>query len=221
VRLEAIVFDFDGLIVDTEWAIYVAARDAFELLGHELTVGAWASIVGLGDDDDRAWETLCDAMGARPDRDAFSAAYAQQDRSSRDSLPCLPGVAELVDEACAASVAVGVASSSNVDWLQRHLTRLELLDRFGAVVGADVVGGVGKPAPDVYVHACAALGVDPGASIAIEDSAHGVASAKAAGMRAVAVPSQITAHHDLGAADLVVASVADLDLAVLDSLLGS
>jgi HAD superfamily hydrolase (TIGR01509 family) len=217
--LEAVVFDFDGLIVDTEWTIYVAAKRAFAELGHDLSVEAWSTIVGLSDDDDDlAWQLLCDAMGTQPDRAAFAAAYARQDRSSRDSLPCLPGVAELVNEACAASVPVGVASSSTVDWLHRHLDRLELRHHFGAIVGADLVGGVGKPAPDVYVHACRTLGADPAASVAIEDSAHGVASAKAAGMRTVAVPSQITAHHDLGAADLVVASVAEVDLARLRAL---
>ncbi len=218
--LEAVVFDFDGLIIDSEWAIYETARAAFTVHGHDLTVAAWATIVGLGDDDDdRAWATLLSAMGIEDlDRAAFSATHAEQDRSNRDSLPLLPGVEVLVDSLTAASVPIGVASSSSVAWLERHLERLDLLHRFGTLVGADVVGGVGKPAPDVYVRACADLGADPGHSVALEDSAHGVTAAKAAGMAAVAVPSRITRHNDFAQADLVVDSVAHLTVTDLASL---
>ena len=119
----------------------------------------------------------------------------------------------LVDSLLAAGVPIGVASSSSLEWLDRHLGRLGLRSRFGAVIGADLVGGVGKPAPDVYLRACADLGADPAQSVALEDSAHGVASAKAAGMTAVAVPSRITRFNDFTQADLVVDSVAPtLDL---------
>ena len=112
----------------------------------------------------------------------------------------------LVDSLVAAGVPIGVASSSSLEWLDRHLGRLGLRSRFAAVIGADLVGGVGKPAPDVYLRACADLGADPAQSVALEDSAHGVASAKAAGMAAVAVPSRITRFNDFTHADLVVDS---------------
>src|SRR3546814_3816998 len=99
-------------------------------------------------------------------------------------------------ELTGAGIPIGVASSSSFDWVDKHLTRLELRDHFGAVVGSDVVGGVGKPAPDVYLRACADLGVEPSFSVAIEDSAHGATAAKAAGMAVVAVPRQITRFND-------------------------
>ncbi|MEQ1787115.1 MAG: HAD family hydrolase [Acidimicrobiales bacterium] len=184
--LEAVVFDFDGLIVDSEWAIYETARAAFTVHGHDLTVEAWATIVGLGDgDDDRAWTLLLAAMGIEDlDREAFSATHAAQDRANRDSMPALPGVEVLVD----------------------------------SLVGADVVGGVGKPAPDVYLRACADLGADPARSVALEDSAHGVEAAKAAGMAAVAVPSRITSFNDFSAADLVVTSLEHVTVPGLASL---
>jgi HAD superfamily hydrolase (TIGR01509 family) len=220
VTLEAVVFDFDGLIIDSEWVIYETARDAFTVHGHELTVEAWATIVGLGDDEDElAWRTLTGAMGIDGfEMATFSATYAEQDRSNRDSLPLLPGVQVLVDSLVAAGVPVGVASSSSLGWLDRHLGRLGLRPHFGAVIGADLVGGVGKPAPDVYLRACADLGAVPARSVALEDSAHGVAAAKAAGMRAVAVPSRITRFNDFSQADVVVSSVADLTVARLEAL---
>jgi HAD superfamily hydrolase (TIGR01509 family) len=218
--LEAVVFDFDGLIIDSEWAIYETAVAAFALHGHELSVDAWATVVGYGDDaDDLAWSLLMEAMEIEGfDLATFSATYEAQDRSNRDSLPLLPGVEVLVDSLVAAGVAIGIASSSSLAWLDRHLGRLGLRPRFGAVIGSDVVGGVGKPAPDVYLRACEDLGAVPARSVALEDSSHGVSAAKAAGMVAVAVPSRITASHDFAAADLVVGSVADLTVTLLEEL---
>jgi HAD superfamily hydrolase (TIGR01509 family) len=220
---DAVVFDFDGLIIDSEWLIFETAQAAFAEHGHILSVEAWSTIVGINDDtDDRWWVRLCEACGIVGfERADYEAAYVAQPREGRDDLPALPGVRELVDELRAAGVPLAIASSSSRAWLDRHLTRLGLADAFGALVGADLVGGVGKPAPDVYLRACADLGADPVRSVAIEDSAHGVSAAKAAGMAAVAVPSRITIHNDLRAADLVVGSVADLDLARLVPLVPS
>jgi putative hydrolase of the HAD superfamily len=220
VTLEAVVFDFDGLMIDSEWAIFETACTAFSVHGHDLTVEAWSAIVGLGEDDDeRAWATLTAAMGIEGfELATYSATYAEQDRSNRDELPLLPGVEVLVDSLTAAGVPIGVASSSPLEWLERHLGRLELLHRFGTLVGADVVGGVGKPAPDVYLRACADLGADANCSVALEDSAHGVVAAKAAGMPVVAVPGRITVHNDFSHADVVVESLEAVTVASLASL---
>ena len=194
--VDAVVFDFDGLIIDSEWVIFESARAAFAVHGHVLTVEAWATSVGLGDDEDeRMWATLVGALGIEGfELATFGPTYREQDRSNRDSLPLLPG-----DE---------------------HLDRLGLLDRFGTLVGADLVGGVGKPAPDVYLRACADLAADPARSVALEDSGHGVTAAKAAGMVAVAVPSRITRHNDLTHADRVVGSLEDVSLADLEAMVG-
>lgn len=212
--LEAVVFDFDGLVIDSEWVIFETAVAAFAAHGHTLTIEAWSTIVGTNDEHhpDR-WARLCAESGvsgfARVD---FDAAYEAQDRSNRDTLPALPGVVALVEELAAAGVPLGIASSSSRGWLDRHVGRLGLDQHFATLVGADLVGGVGKPAPDVYVKACADLGADPQRSVALEDSAHGATAAKAAGMAVVAVPSRITRSNDFGHADLVVDSLLDLSL---------
>ena len=98
------MFDFDGLIIDSEWVIYESARAAFAVHGHDLTVDAWATIVGLGDDDDELmWATLVGAMGIEGfEMATFGPTYREQDRSDRDSLPLLPGVEVLVDSLVAA-----------------------------------------------------------------------------------------------------------------------
>jgi len=219
-RLDAVVFDFDGLILDTEWAIYESAVAAFEAHGHTLPIEAWATIIGTNGDDGTWWEKVCGAAGVEGfDQALFDAAYEAQDRSIRDRLPALPGVVELVAELVDASIPIGVASSSSRAWLDRHLDRLGLHTHFGTLVGADLVGGVGKPAPDVYLRACADLGADPTTCVALEDSAHGATAAKAAGMTVVAVPSRITRFNDFSHADLVVDSLAELTVARLAALI--
>ena len=209
--LEAVVFDFDGLIIDSEWVIYETARAAFAVHGHELRVEAWSTIVGINERTEPGWwELVCAAAGVTFDRVDYEAAYEAQDRSNRDSLPPMPGVVDLVEALGAEGVPLGIASSSSLGWLERHLPRLGLDGRFAAVIGSDLVGGVGKPAPDVYLRACADLGVAPGRSVAIEDSGHGIAAGKAAGMAVVAVPGRITRFQDLTGADLLVDSLAAL-----------
>lgn len=214
--LAAVVFDFDGTLVDTEWSIYEMSAATFASFGIELTVPVWAAVVGLA--DGMWWEELCRVNGWQVDNEAWWDKYRSFDRSFRDSLPVVDGAIQLLDALAAAQVPLAVASSSTVDWVDGHLTRLGLRDRFVCVAGADRVGGVGKPAPDVYLLACAELGVEPGRCVAIEDTGHGIAAAHAAGLECVAVPTRITTHTDLTAADLTVSGLGDLSVSALSSL---
>lgn len=220
-NLDAVVFDFDGLILDTEWAIFESAVAAFGAHGHTLTIEAWSTIIGTNtDDDDSWWDALCEATGVSGfDLSLFVAAYERQDRSIRDRLPANPGVTELLTALTAAGVPIGIASSSSRAWLDRHIGRLELTEHFATLVGSDLVGGVSKPAPDVYLKACADLGAAPARSVALEDSAHGCTAAKAAGMAVVAVPTAITVHNDFAHADLVVDSLLDVTVDGLAALI--
>lgn len=215
-KLGAVVFDFDGTLVDTEWSIYQLAATAFTDFGIDLDVPTWASIVGLADGE--WWERLVDENGWAVDRDRWFAVYDALDRTFRDTLPAVDGAARLLDGLAREGVPLAVASSSSAEWVAGHLERLGLLDRFAVLAGADRTGGVGKPSPDVYVLACADLGVDPAACVAVEDTSHGIEAAHAAGLVCVAVPSRITRHTDLSAADLTVASLADLSVAALRDL---
>ena len=123
----------------------------------------------------------------------------------------LPGVHDWLEDARRLGLPIGVASSSEVDWVAGHLERLGLLDRFACLTCFD--GALpGKPAPDLYLAACEQLGVDPGDALAVEDSGNGVKAAKAAGLKCVAVPHDLTRDHDLSGADLLVPSLAELPL---------
>ncbi|WP_426574339.1 HAD family hydrolase [Aquihabitans sp. McL0605] len=213
----AVVFDFDGTIFDSETPIYLAYAAALADMGHTLTVPGWATVVGHGEDD--SYRAMCAAVGAQFDRDELEARYEQQDRSWRDTLPALPGVELLLQELDAADVPCGIASSSPERWVEPHLVRLGLRHHFDVIATRDHVGGRSKPDPASYRYAVEQLGADPARSIAIEDSSPGITAALAAGLLAVAVPSEITRHTDLSAAHLTVSSMEALTLAALIELL--
>jgi HAD superfamily hydrolase (TIGR01509 family) len=129
----------------------------------------------------------------------------------------LPGVIELRDEARAAGLKVAIASNSSLEWVMGHLGPRGLVEGWDCIrTRADVTRP--KPAPDLYLAALDCLGVPAAAAVAIEDSPHGVASAKAAGLLCVAVPGPLTLGLDLGAADLQVSSIADLTVTRLTGL---
>lgn len=203
------MFDFDGTILDTERSVHVSWSELWAEHGVELSRERWQSIIGTEHGFD-PWAELERLVGhpldpslqerrrARRDEDLF----AQQVR---------PGVLAWLDEAEWLGVPVAIASSSPPDWVDGHLVRLGILDRFGYVACCD--GTIpSKPDPTSFRVACEAIGADPARSVAVEDSPHGVAAAVAAGLYTVAVPHPLTADLDLSAADVVVDSLASLSL---------
>lgn len=210
--IDAVVFDFDGLMLDTEVPVYAAWCAAFESYGGAPpTVEEWGVIIGT-DSDNRELLDLLMTRAARPvDVDEMHAAR----RAHRDALlaaeEVLPGVTAWISEAVAAGLDIAIASSSPDDWVLGHLERLGLRGHFEHVMCAGE-SRPGKPAPDTYLAACAALGVDESRALAVEDSANGVAAAKSAGLWCVVVPNSLTKSLDLSAADLRLDSLAACSL---------
>ena len=213
----ALVFDFDGLIVDTESSGFTTAAEVFAAHGHELSLEWWHSIIGTAEHPHWS-EVLERLLGAPlPDRDVVLAARQARHHSLVAEQPVSAGVIELLDRAADHRVPTAVASSSSLDWVAGNLERLGILERFTALVTRDDVA-LTKPAPDLYLLACRQLDVLPARAVAFEDSPNGIAAAKAAGLRCVAVPGPMTATLDLTAADVVVASLADLSWSDLTAL---
>jgi len=209
--IKALVFDFDGLILDTEGPVFTAWQEEFAAHGcPPLTIEEWSAEIGTVGGLD-----LVELMRTRATRPVDAEAMDQRRRIRRDELlateAVLPGVHDWLDEADRRGLALAIASSSPRDWVEPHLERLGLLDRF-AYVACFGDGLAGKPAPDTYLAACAAVGVEPGNAVAIEDSPHGVSAAKAAGLWCIAVPHAITALLDLSHADLRLGSLAETTL---------
>lgn len=214
---DAVVFDFDGTIFDSETPIYEASAAALAEMGLTLTIPGWATVVGHGEDD--SYRAMCAAVGTVFDRAEFDERYGAQDRSWRDTLPALPGVEALTGALVDAGVPLAIASSSPESWVDTHLVRLGLRDRFDVLATRDHVDGRTKPDPASYRYAVEQLGADPGCTLAIEDSAPGIAAAIGAGLTVIAVPSEITRHTDLSAAHHTVADLTQLAIADLASLL--
>jgi len=203
--IRALVFDFDGLILDTEEPIYRSWLEVYQAHGEHLPFDRWIETVGSNNAmfDPRSF--LEHRLGRPLTQEVIDRRVERRTQLVLEQ-PVLPGVAELVGAAREAGLSVAVASSSSCQWVTGHLERLGLRDHFACICGRDDVTAV-KPAPELYLAALACLEVRPDEAVAIEDSPNGVAAAKAAGMWCVAVPNVITGALDLSRADVVLESL--------------
>ena len=209
--VRAVVFDFDGTIVDTETPVYEAWAAAYRFAGVEpVPLERWLQDLGKADGqglDVRA--LLCEQLGvSEMPEDAEAHRQATRDAMVH-AQPIRDGVRAWLDAAHSSGIRLAVASSSSSAWVVPHLERLGLDTYFSAVSCADP-GIPGKPDPTVYLRACADLAVEPGESLAIEDSTHGVSAAIAAGMRCIAAPGPMTTSMDFSHSTMRVDSLADL-----------
>ncbi|MEY2404633.1 MAG: hypothetical protein QOD38_2184 [Acidimicrobiaceae bacterium] len=206
------MFDFDGLICDTETSSFETAREIYAEHGVELTVAQWQSRIGT---HGRHWlADLEAALGPLSDRDALTERRRLAHHERLLAEAALPGVAEFTARAVAAGLVLAVASSSSAGWVTDHLDRLGLLDRFSAISTSEN-GVPAKPEPEVYRLALEAIGIDASEAAAFEDSPNGIAAAKAAGLYCVAVPNRMTTGLDLTAADVIAPSFLELDFDLL------
>ena len=210
--IRALIFDFDGTLLDTESPDMLAWQAVFEEHEVSLSLDLWYQNIGRAPGTFDVYAHL-EALTTRPVmRDAVHARY----RSRFLELLALETLREGVDRWLADAQALGldlaIASSSPRDWVAGHLQTFGLLDRFRVIRSRDDVVHA-KPAPDLYLSALDGLGVRASEAIAIEDSPNGSVAAKAAGLYVIAVPNGVTRQLQFEWADLVVTSLADLDLA--------
>ena len=181
---DAIIFDFDGVLIESE---YVGNRQIAEYLtsiGHPTSVEhSMQHFMGLSGRD---FIAAIERWIGRPLPDDFHGARAEEDaRVLAEGLEAVAGAVAFI-EALPADLPRAIASSSSVEWIERHLDHLGLRDRFGSMIfsGREHVAR-GKPAPDIYLHAADALGVDIGRTVIIEDSPVGVEGAVASGAEVI------------------------------------
>jgi HAD superfamily hydrolase (TIGR01509 family) len=173
----------------------------------------WADVIGRDAQFFDPYQELVDRLGHDLEREVVLNRRKARHLEMVAELEVLPGVRQAIAAARRLGLRLGVASSSRHRWVDGHLERLGLED-FECVRCRDDVERA-KPFPDLYLAVCSCLGVPPSAAIALEDSANGIAAAKAAGLRCVAIPNPMTAELDLSAADLRLDSLADLSVADL------
>jgi HAD superfamily hydrolase (TIGR01509 family) len=205
--IRALVFDFDGLILDTETPILDAWEQVHADAGLACVRQEAMDLIGEVDHDYDLWR----AFGPGADRHALKLEHRRLTREFLLTQPLLPGVQDRLDEARQLGLSLAIASNSSNSWVARNLPRLGLKEYFPTIRCRDDVPR-GKPEPDVYLAVLAALGIEAHEAIAFEDSSAGSLAAKRAGLHCVAVPNDCTRHHNFAHADLRVASLAEISL---------
>ena len=199
--VRALVFDFDGLILETEMPAYQAWVEIYREFGHELPKELWLDYIGREGGWFDALAYLEGLVGPRDDRDAITKRRDERKTELVMAVAETAGLRDLLTEAKALGLRLAVCSSSTPKWVLGHLERLGLRELFDHVQCRDRPELRAKPAPDLYVAACAGLGVRANEAIAFEDSRNGMLAAQAAGMRCVVVPNELTVAMDLEGAD--------------------
>jgi len=217
--IRALIFDFDGLILETEEPIYRSWKEVYEAHGVPLPFELWVKTVGSSNQAFHPQLHLEESLGGPLPQAEIDRRVARRVELVL-AEPLRPGVVDLARAAQAAGIKVGVASSSSRDWVKGHLERLGIVELFDCLRCRDDVEHV-KPEPDLYLASLDCLGVPAAEAVAIEDSPNGVTAAKRAGLRCVAVPNRITADLDLSPADLRLGSLADVTLPQLLAQLGA
>jgi beta-phosphoglucomutase family hydrolase len=209
-KISAVIFDMDGLMFDTESLFHIAQAAIAAKRGKEFTYTIQAKM--MGQKSLHAIEIMLDELGLSDDpseilreRDVH---YAELLKTRSEMMP---GLLELLDFLEAHHLCTAIASGSQRAWINFLLERFNLRDRFEVIVSSDEVER-GKPSPDIFLKAVERLGLPASSCLVLEDALNGIRAAKAAGCRAVAVPSKFTAHQDFAEADLIISGLADQKL---------
>jgi HAD superfamily hydrolase (TIGR01509 family) len=209
VALEAFLFDFDGLILDTESASRAGWQWLYREHGHELPPEKWELVVGtIGVWD--PWEHLEELVGESLEREVLNERRYAHELSLIEAEELRPGIADYLTAAERLGLKRAIVSSSSQQWIHMHLKRLERTIGWDAILTADHDKARAKPAPTLYLEALETLGVAADEAVAFEDSPNGVRAAKAAGLYVVGIPNNVTRSFGLDEADVVLDSLADL-----------
>jgi HAD superfamily hydrolase (TIGR01509 family) len=208
--VRAVIFDFDGLIIDSETPLFDIWTRIYAERGQHLTLSDWQHALGTQGGFD-PYAHLATRLAEQLDRRSLAAFVSEEHWRLCGEQPLLPGVRERLVEAGALKLGAAVASSSPAAWVRPWLEAHHLLPLVQAVCTREDVRAV-KPAPDLFLEAAARLGVSPGDCIVFEDSPNGVLAAHAAGMRVVAVPNGLTRTLPLPDPHLTLDSLDELTL---------
>ena len=208
--MNAVIFDMDGVIVDSE--IHWKTTEGFFL---QSLIPGWSvddqdKIIGLGVLD--LYRVLVDTYHLPKTEDEFLAIYQEMaNEIYGQKVSLIKGFTELLTSLTANDVPVALASSSPGSWINIMLERFHLRDSFQVVVSADALKGHGKPSPAIYLLTATLLGIRPDRCIAIEDSKNGVLSAKNAEMFCVGFRNGFNDEQDLSRADVIIHHFAEFD----------
>ena len=215
--IKALLFDFDGLILDTETPEFYVWQSIYREHGFELPHDEWGKIIGgYGLSDFDAAEHLSLLALGRLDSVSLRDRHRQESAALTLAQPILPGVLNYIHDAKRLGIKLAIASSSAHSWVDTHAERLGILHYFDAVICSDDVGvGRTKPNPDLFLLALKQLQVQKEAAIVFEDSPNGVKAANRAGIFVVAVPNPVTSTFAMEGANLKLSTLSELSLSEL------
>ena len=208
--IRALLFDFDGLIIDTESPSRAGWEWLYREHGHELPQDEWRKLVGTTGSPWSPMDHLENLVGEQLERDALNERRYAHELTLIEAEELRPGIADYLAAGDRLGLKRAIVSSSSRRWIDLHLGRLERELGWHAIVTAERDHARAKPSPVMYVEALELLGVAATEAIVFEDSPNGVRAARAAGIFTVAVPNAVTRDYGLDEADLVLDSLADL-----------
>ena len=209
--IDTLIFDFDGVIIDTETPDFDTWHEVFQEYGVELERAWWTGFIGGSSRRMDICGLLEELTGREFDRDSLTRERRRRYLKAVESNPLLPGVVEYIHESKRLGLKLAIASSSNHAWVDGHLESRGLRQHFDSVKCSDDVARV-KPDPELYLLTASTLGTVPGNTVVLEDSANGVTAAKDAGAFCVAVPNPMTRDLPLDRADVRLNALSDKPL---------
>jgi HAD superfamily hydrolase (TIGR01509 family) len=209
--MDLLIFDFDGLILDTESASYQAWTEIFSSHSHSLPLEKWALCVGATEEAFNVYEYLESLVGKPLNRQELKGRHRQRAGELIEPLGPRPGVLNYLQEARNQKIATALVSSSGRPWVMGHLDRLGLSGWFQCLYCLEDVKQV-KPHPELYQRTLEKTGVPADRALAFEDSPNGILAAKAAGIFCVAVPNPVTVNLILDKADYRIQSMGEVGL---------
>ncbi|NIM13401.1 MAG: HAD-IA family hydrolase [Candidatus Aminicenantes bacterium] len=218
-KIESVVFDMDGLMVDSEPVQFKAVNDALKPLGIFVTERDFIDMVGRKSienfrylQEQYGFEESPETLEERKNQAYFKRVYLYRE------LKPMPGLFPALEMCEKNRLELVLASSSPANDVRMTLEILGLEKRFSIIVSGDQVKR-GKPDPEIFLKAAELSGKAPCVFVVLEDTGHGVNAAKAAGMYAIAVPNCFTRHHDFSKADQVLDSLQDLSIEIINRIL--
>ena len=209
--IRGFVFDFDGLIIDTEMPQFDCWKEIFQEYGYVYTFRDYWKIIGTGSNAYDPAEDLYERTSGKIDRFRVNKWVDEKTNEILKKQPLLPGVETFITNASKQGIKLALASSSPYGWVMPFLEKFDLVRYFEAILTARDVEEV-KPDPALYKLAIQKLELTPNTVMAFEDSLNGLKSAKAAGIYCTVIPNQITREMDLGIADKIVNSFSQLSI---------
>jgi len=216
-NIKGLIFDFDGLILDTETPDVIAWQQIYAKYGYEFDFYSYSPAIGAVYEFSQPAELLTQ-NNPNLNKNFIMDEWYQLKNELLKPQKLSRGVRDYLLRARQLSLKTAIASSSTYEWVSKHLKRLKIMHYFDSIHTVDQTG-IGKPNPELYLLALKSLDVSPHEALAFEDSPNGITAAKSAGIFCIAIPNPITKKLDISHADLILNSLTDTTLDKLIKLL--